>query len=255
MWDPERYLTFADHRLRPALELLAQIPNDSASTVVDLGCGPGNVTPHLRERWPHADHIGVDNSREMLDAASTAHPGASWVDADAADWTSEHRVDVIYSNAALHWVDDHHRVFTHLVSQLAHGGTLAVQMPANFGEPTHTTINKVVDSREWTVPLGELLRPVPVHDPAWYHDLLAALTASVNVWSTTYLQELSGEDPITTWCSGSALRPFLTALVDPAERQDFLDAYRKIVSPHYPVGACGTTLLPFTRIFVVATIE
>jgi SAM-dependent methyltransferase len=146
IWDPERYLAFADHRLRPALELLSRVANDTASTVVDLGCGPGNITPYLQTRWPQADYIGVDNSQEMLAVASAAHPGATWVNADAGTWISDQPVDVLYSNAALHWVDDHARTFEQLVAQLTAGGTIAVQMPANFDEPTHTTITDVVRS-------------------------------------------------------------------------------------------------------------
>ncbi len=195
----------------------------------------------------------MDNSQEMLAAASAAHPGTTWVDADANTWVSDQPVDVLYSNAALHWVDDHARTFEHLVAQLAAGGTIAAQMPANFEEPTHTTITDVVRSRRWSADLVGLLRPMPVHDPSWYHRLLSPLSESVDVLSTTYLQELSGDDPITTWCSGSALRPFLAALPDPEERREFLDAYGSSVASHYPRQPGGLTLLSFKRVFVIAT--
>lgn len=253
-WDPDLYLAFAEQRARPARELLARIPNQGAAAVVDLGCGPGNLTLRLRARWPTANYMGVDASTEMLERAAETHPELRWIRADIATWTPEEPVDVLFSNAALQWVDDHAAVLPRLIGGLAPGGTMAVQMPANFGAPTHTTIGDVVRSRAWSVELGELLRVRPVHDPEWYHDLLAPLVAGIDIWSTTYLQELQGTDAVTRWVSGTALRPFLNALADPAERDAFVEAYRAGVEPHYPSRPDGTTLLPFTRLFLVATV-
>ncbi len=250
-WDPELYLQFAAQRARPALELLARIHAEDVAAIVDLGCGPGNITPSLLARWPGATYIGVDRSAEMLERAAATHPELTWVRADAATWAPDHPVDLIYSNATMHWVDDHAAVFPALVGALAPGGSLAVQMPANFSAPTHTSIADVVRSRRWSVDLEPLLRIRPVHEPTWYHDLLAPLAESIDIWTTTYLHRLDGDDPVTRWASGSALRPFLAALAD-AERDEFVTAYREAAAPHYPRRPDGHTLLPFTRLFIVA---
>ncbi len=254
-WEPDLYLEFADQRARPARELLARIPVQDAASVVDLGCGPGNITPLLRARWPTAAYVGVDRSAEMLERAAARHPDLRWIQADAAGWKPDGPVDVVYSNAALHWVDDHETVLPRLVGALSPGGALAVQMPSNFAAPTHTCIVDVVRSRAWSVDLGGLLRIRPVRDPIWYHDLLAPLAATVDIWTTTYLQQLEGDDAVTRWVSGSALRPFLTALTDPAEHDAFVAAYRAAIEPHYPRRRDGRTLLPYTRLFVIVTVD
>src|SRR5256885_10184756 len=136
-WDPARYLSFAGHRLRPALDLMQRIALATPKSVVDLGCGPGNVTAMLRERWPEAALVGVDNSPEMLRKARHDFPAIAWTEADIAGWQAARPVDVIFSNAALHWVPDHAQLLPRLVSQLASHGVLAVQMPHNHRAPSH----------------------------------------------------------------------------------------------------------------------
>ncbi len=250
-WDPGVYLSFGDHRLRPAIELLARVPTIPVRSLVDLGCGPGNVTAALLGRWPDAAYQGIDTSVEMLDRARAAHPSLDWVVDDAATWAPSTPPDLIFSNATLHWLDDHDTLYPRLLDGVAPGGVLAVQVPDNFSQPTHTCISQAVAAGNWSVDLASLIRPRPVHEAHWYHQLLDARCSSLDVWTTTYLQRLTGDDPVVSWVSGSALRPFLTAL-PPAEAQQFVAVYRELVSGHYPPSPDGEVLLPFTRLFLVA---
>lgn len=251
-WDPAQYLRFADERLRPAVELLGRVAHEAASSVVDLGCGAGNVTRLLAQRWPGAHVTGVDSSSEMLERASREVPEIRWVHADIGSWRPDRPADVLFSNAALHWLPHHERLFPLLFGSVSPGGVFAVQMPTNFAAPQQTAIGEVVRAGAWRHRLEPLLRETPVAAPRVYYDLLTAQGASVDVWETEYVHVLRGEDPVLEWTKGSALRPLLAAL-DPAEREDFEERYAALLRSAYPPRADGTTLFPFRRLFIVAT--
>src|SRR5438874_7588202 len=176
-WDPAQYLKFAGPRLRPALDLLQRIDIEAPASVYDLGAGAGNVTRLIAARWPEARVIGVDSSAEMLAKASAENPRIEWQEADLAAWRPRQPADIIYSNAALHWLDGHDKLLPGLFRGLAPGGVLAVQMPRNFAAPSHTLISEAARAGPWRPVLEPLLRPSPVEEPAFYHDLLAPLAA------------------------------------------------------------------------------
>jgi trans-aconitate 2-methyltransferase len=250
-WDPAQYLRFVDHRLRPAIDLLNRIDLAAPAEVYDLGAGAGNVTRYLRARWPEAHITGVDESEAMLaEAAQT--PGIDWQRADLAVWQPPRAVDLIYSNAALHWLSDHARLFPSLLAHLAPGGVLAVQMPRMFSEPSHQLVAEAARSGPWRATLEPLLRPPPVAEPAFYYDLLAPLAASVDIWETAYVHVLEGGDPVKEWLKGSWLPQFLSALEEP-QRSAFEAHYARLVAGAYPRRPDGHTLLPFRRLFIVAT--
>jgi len=250
-WDPAQYLAFNSERLQPALDLLARIPAEAPASVVDLGCGPGNVTGALRARWPDAKIIGVDGSLEMLARARAALPDVAWIEADMGSWQPEAPADVIYSNAALHWLDDHHQVFPRLLEHVAPGGFLAAQMPRNWLAPSHTLITEIVTQGPWREKLEPLLRPAPSHAPEVYYDILAPLSRSLAIWETEYCQILEGENPVAEFVKGSQLKRFLDALDEP-ERSRFEAAYRERILQAYPKQDDGKTLFPFRRLFIVA---
>ena len=251
-WEPDRYLAFADQRLRPALDLLARVPLDGATHVTDLGCGTGSVTPHLRQRFAQAELIALDRSPEMLEAARSAHRGmARWLQGDAALWQPAQLQDLIYSNAALHWLDGHDTLFPRLMGFVRPGGVLAVQMPNQFFEPSHALMREVAQGGPWADVLRPLLRVAPVAEAEQYYDWLAPLCQSIDIWHTTYMQALSGDDRVLEWISSTALKPLLEAL-----RTDHLAAFRATLADKlreaYPRRADGTTLFPFKRLFIVA---
>ncbi len=250
-WDPGQYLTFGDHRLRPALDLLQRVPLERPDRVVDLGCGAGNVTAVLRRRWPEAQVTGVDSSAAMLARARAADPAVDWQLGDLLDWRPEGPVDLIYSNAALHWLDDHAALFPRLASLVAPGGVLAVQMPRNFSEPSHTSIYDTVRAGAWRPRLEPLIRTEPTKPAEHYREFLLPHVHSLDIWETVYLQVLSGDNPVAEFVKGSWLTQFLDAL-EGAERSAFEAAYRERVRPAYPPGLDGKTLFPFRRLFIVA---
>jgi len=250
-WDPAKYLEFAGHRLRPALDLLARVPTTSPTVVHDLGCGAGNVTRLLLERWPAAAITGVDGSAAMLAAARAGAPEVTWVQADIGTWRSPRAADVVFSNAALHWLDDHRALFPRLIDGLAPAGVLAVQMPRNHGAPSHTEMIAAAGAGPWRDRLRPALRARPVAEPALYYDILASRVSRLDIWETEYLHVLEGDNPVVEWTRGSALKPLLDALEDP-ERSGFLDEYSRRISRAYPPRSDGRTLFPFRRLFIVA---
>jgi len=251
-WDPAQYLKFSGERMRPAVDLLARVEHAAPATVVDLGCGAGNLAPLLAARWPAARLTGVDSSPEMLARARRDHPGTSFEQADIGAWRPDAPVDVLYSNAALHWVEGHAELLPRLLAEaVAPGGTLAVQMPRNFGAPSHTAIIETIERGPWRARLEPVLRREPVAPPAVYWRLLQGQAAALQIWETEYLQVLSGGDPVAEYTKGTWLKQFLDRLGG-AEREAFEAEYRARVRPHYPREADGRTLFPFRRLFIVA---
>jgi trans-aconitate 2-methyltransferase len=253
-WDPRQYLKFADHRLRPALDLLAQIPLDSPRTVYDLGCGPGNITRLLAERWPAAAITGVDSSPEMLATARQEAPAVTFVQADIAQWSPAAPADLLFSNATLHWLDDHGRLLPRLMTQLAPGGVLAVQMPRNHQAPSHLLMGAAAEDGPWRTKLSQV-RPIlrSVESADAYYRILAPVARRVDIWESEYLHVLEGVNPVVEWTKGTGLRPYLDALDEP-DRSGFFAAYSARITAAYPKQADGRTLLPFRRIFFVALV-
>lgn len=251
-WDPAQYLKFAGPRLRPALDLLQRIDFEAPQIVYDLGAGAGNVTRLIAVRWPEARVTGVDSSAEMLAEAAAENPQIQWQQADLGIWRPERPADVIYSNAALHWLDHHERLFPAVFARVAPGGVLAVQIPRNFGAPSHTSITETALDGPWRQRLEPLLRPSPVAEPAFYYDLLAPRAAALDIWETEYLQVLEGENPVKEWTKGTWLTPLLAVLEEP-ERSRFEAAYGERVAAAYPPRSDGKTLFPFRRMFLIAT--
>ncbi|MGW2915398.1 trans-aconitate 2-methyltransferase [Streptomyces asoensis] len=258
-WDPARYLRHAGHRARPFADLLARVPAlpGAPPRIADLGCGPGNLTALLADRWPTARVTGYDSSPRML-ADAAAHAGArlDFVHADLTTWAPAETYDLLLSNAALHWVPGHLDAFPGWLDALAPGGTFALQVPHNLDAPLHALMRELAGTARWKGRLGHVLRHEDsVHDPGVYLDRLAGLGCATDVWTTTYLHVLQGEDPVLDWVGGTGLRPALDALADDPEARDaFVAAYRDLLREAYPSAGYGT-VLPFCRLFAVATKE
>lgn len=252
-WNPAQYLAFAGPRLRPGLDLIARLDHPGPKRIVDLGAGTGELTALLQRRWPKAEIRGVDSSPAMLAKARAAFPDIAWEQADVAAWTPEEPLDVVYANACLQWLPDHETLFPRLLSYLAPGGVFACQMPRNFAAPSHALLRETAAEGPWAQRLALRLREEPVASPAAYHDLLAPRCKTLEIWETEYLLVLSGEDPVLEWTKGTALTPVFATLGG-AESDDFLARYRVKLRAAYPRRADGTTLFPFRRIFMVASV-
>lgn len=257
LWDPGTYLHFNDFRERPFFDLTARIGAVVPSRVVDLGCGPGNLTATLARRWPAAQVVGLDNSTEMILAARETHaprvgkaPGLSFTVADIADWEPAPGTDVVVSNAALQWVPKHRALLSRWLAALHPGAWLGVQVPGNFNSPSHVIMRELAASAQWRKQLDGVLRhDDAVGEPAEYQELFLDAGARVEVWETTYLHLLQGRDPVLDWVRGTGLRPVLAAL-GPADGQKFEQEYAARTRQAYPAGPHGT-IFPFRRIFMV----
>lgn len=253
-WNPDLYLAYAGPRFRPVLDLIAQISVENPRRIADLGCGTGSGTQALQQRWPDAEKIiGVDGSGEMLDKARAEEPSIEWMQGDLNDWRPDAPFDVVFSNAALHWLTDHASLFPRLLASVAPGGQLAVQMPRNYAAPGLSLINETALDGPWRAKLEPVIRPVPVSEPKFYYDLLAPRAKALNMWETEYIQILEGENPVANWTKSTWLSPLLAALEEP-ERSDFENEYRRRVLAAYPPEEDGKTLFPFRRLFFVATV-
>jgi trans-aconitate 2-methyltransferase len=251
-WDPAQYLKFAGERMRPALDLLAHVPLDAPQTIVDLGCGAGNLAPLLLGRWPNAALTGVDSSPEMLARARKEFPQATFLRADIGAWRPPSPVDLVYSNAALHWLPGHERLIPGLLEAVKPGGFVAIQMPRNFNAPSHTSIVEAIEQGPWRAKLEPHLRRDPVAAPGHYWRLLQGRCTALEIWETEYLQVLSGENPVAEYTKGTWLKQFLDRLEAGPERAAFEADYRRRVLAWYPPEQDGRTLFPFRRLFLVA---
>ncbi len=249
-WDPRQYLRFSNARTRPAIDLLNRIETTVPRVVYDLGCGAGNITQLLRERWANARIIGIDDSQEMLAQAAKRSNAIEWSLQSVADWNPTDPADVIFSNAALHWLPNHSALLPRLARALNPNGTLAVQMPRNFAAPSHTAITETVLDGPWRERLEPLIKPSPVEKPEDYFSYLQEQAATIDIWETEYLHVLEGDDPVKEWTKGTWLKRFLDALEEP-ERSEFERNYAQRVKRAYPARTDGRTLFPFRRLFIV----
>lgn len=254
-WDPALYLRYGDDRSRPFADLMARVRAVSPAVVVDLGCGEGSLTARLAQRWPGARVTGIDSSATML-AAATAHaePGrVGFAHGDVRDWRPPDPVDVLVTNAVLQWVPGHDRLLAEWPSHLAPGGWLAVQVPGNFGSPTHVLLGELCRSPRWVEQVGDVPRGTgAVLEPGGYFDVLTGAGLAADVWETTYLHVLTGSDPVLAWVRATQLRPVL-AVLGQDDAAEFTAAYAAALREAYPERADGTTVLPFRRIFAVGS--
>jgi trans-aconitate 2-methyltransferase len=252
MWDAEQYERFRGERSRPFFDLLTRIPDRMYRSIVDLGCGTGDLTAALADQWPGSRVIGVDLSEEMLaPARERAEPGRlEFLQGDLATWRPEAPVELIVSNAAIQWVQDHDALLRHLTSCLAPRGVLAVQMPANFDSPSHALLKKLSASRRWAARLKNAVRHDLVQPLDWYVEKAWALQLEIDAWETVYQHVLAGKDAVLEWTKGTALRPVMKAL-EGADLESFLDAYGEKLRKAYPEAPSGTRF-PFRRFFFVA---
>jgi trans-aconitate 2-methyltransferase len=248
-WDQRQYLKFSGERTRAAQELLLRVFLEKPHRVVDLGCGPGNSTQLLTERWPHAEVLGVDNSPEMLARARADLPELTFLDADVARYRPDAPVDLLFANAVLHWVPDHATLLPELFACLAPGGALAFQVPNNFAQPSHRLMRELPGP--WSERVANVRSEPSVGTPALYYDLLAPLAEHVDIWQTSYEHVMDDASAIVEWVKGTGLRPYLDVLAA-EERTPYLEAYTRAIDAAYPVRKDGKRLFTFPRLFVVA---
>ena len=251
-WDPNLYLRFEAYRTRAARDLLARIDLREVRFAVDLGCGPGNSTALLAERWPEAEIVGVDSSASMLERARAAYPDMTWIQADLADWYTQTPQDLVFANASLHWVPDHAKLLQNLCERLCSGGILAFQMPFNQQQPVAEIYHRLIMSPRWRAfPTPD--ERLTVETPAFYYDVLSKYCRQVEIWETVYHHLLEKHQEMVSWYQSTGLRPFLAKLPDDRTRSDFKTELEECYRQQFPLLADGRVLFPFHRLFVLAT--
>lgn len=251
MWNPAQYLRFEDERTRPSRDLCARILHPAPATVLDAGCGPGNSSEVLRERWPGARITGLDNSPEMIEEARKRRPEGAWITADLAAFEAD-PFDVLFSNAVLQWLPDHRALLPRLMALVAPGGSLAVQMPASAQSPARKAMERAASHPRFRGLLTGADRHLTFRDAGFYYEILAPLSAGVDLWETTYHHVLPGHEAVVQWFESTGMRPYLERLTDPGDRTFFKEEVLEGCREAFPLAGDGNLLLPFPRLFFVA---
>ena len=249
-WSPSTYLKFEDERTRPARDLLAQVPLTAPNTVIDMGCGPGNSTELLAERYPQASLTGLDSSPNMLTEARKRLPAASFATADATTWTPDPGTDLVFANAIYQWVPEHLTQLPRVLEALPQGGVLAVQMPDNMAEPSHVLMRETAADGPWASQLADAAR-LPLPPVRTYYDALKPFASKLDIWHTAYNHVLESPEAVVEWVKSTGLRPFVDPLT-PEQREAFLAQYLARIANAYPRTTDGKVLLRFPRLFIVA---
>jgi trans-aconitate 2-methyltransferase len=251
-WNPDLYLKFSDQRARPAADLIAQIKLENPRRIIDLGCGTGNSTEQVHARWPQAQITGLDSSASMLKQAAERQPDWQWVQSDLENWNPESSFDLIFSNAALHWLGDHAALFPRLFQHVSHGGAMAVQMPNNFHSLAHQAMKKVAASPRWAAALANASEKFGVQPVAFYYEALRKLATHLDIWQTEYLQIMDGPKAVHEWIRSTGMRAYLERLSDDAQRAKFERLCLEEMKNAYQANDLGKVLFPFKRIFIIA---
>jgi trans-aconitate 2-methyltransferase len=251
-WNPEAYLKYQDERTQPSYDLVGRVEKVNPASIVDIGCGPGNSTRVLRERWPDARITGLDNSQEMLEAAEKTYPEEHWVRADAATWEPAERFGLVFSNAALQWIPAHEKLLPRLFNLVNPiGGVLAFQVPANTESPLHQAVVKVSHQNIWEGRLEGARTALTYQNPDFYYDMLVDIFKRLVIWQTQYYHMLPDYQGLVDWYAGTGMRPYLERLANEEERLSFQRQVLEECRPHYPRHQDKKILFPFNRLFVI----
>ena len=251
-WSADQYLKFENERTRPARDLLAQVPLALASNVIDLGCGPGNSTELLVERFGVDAVSGLDSDRDMLDKARARLPHTRFAEADLSQWVPPADTDLLFANAVLQWIPDHLALMQQWLEALSPGAVLAVQMPDNLDEPSHRAMTETAAEGPWATRFTQpATRRAALPPPSAYYDRLKPLAGRVDIWHTIYNHPMADAQAIVEWVRGTGLRPYLAAAGMEHEAA-FLSDYTARIDRAYPPLVDGRRLLRFPRLFVVA---
>lgn len=250
MWNPTQYNKYHDYRTRPACDLINAIPDLAYRSAIDLGCGTGHITQMLADKFKPASLTGIDSSQAMLSKAQVSFPQLNWVLGDIGDTQKLGQHDLVFSNAALQWLPGHAQLFLQLLQQT--NKVLAIQMPNNFQAASHVLLRETINENAlYREKLRAIVRADPVMNLAQYYALLSPATRHLELWETSYLQQLEGDNPVLEWVKGTALLP-VQANLTAQEFVEFKQCYNAKLLQAYPKDANGVTLFPFSRLFIVA---
>ena len=251
-WNPELYLKFDKERTQPSIDLVSRIDFDDPSSIIDIGCGPGNSTQVLARRWPSASITGVDNSAAMIRKAGRDFPQQTWILLDAGSDAIPGKYDIVYSNAAIQWIPDHAALLEKFHDLLTDKGLLALQVPLFWDMPLGKAIKAIAKEERWVSRMQGASDKLVVHDAGFYYDCLAALFGSISMWQTDYMHLMPSHEAILVMIRSTGLRPYMERLDDEGEKRDFEEQVRQAIKKEYPAQRDGWVIFPFKRLFFVA---
>jgi trans-aconitate 2-methyltransferase len=251
-WRPESYLKFEYERTIPSRDLAGHVGLTDPDRIIDIGCGPGNSTKVLMDRWPTAEVTGLDNSEDMITKAKATYPKGRWILADAAEWTTDVQYDIVFSNATLQWMPNHKVLLKQLFDLVRDTGVLAVQVPANNESPLHRALVAVSARPEWKERTAGCSSQIVYHDESFYYNILSLLTARLEIWRTTYLHIMGNHQDLIEWYSSTGMKTYLSRLGTDEERQRFKNEVLELCKPQYPVQNNGNIIFAFERLFFTA---
>ncbi len=251
-WNPDQYLQFKNERTQPSIDLVARIQMADPQTIIDIGCGPGNSTQILLKKWPHADILGIDISEAMIQRARQDYPNQRWFVADAADLAIGQTFDIVFSNAAIHWIPNHDILLRRLFQIVNENGILAVQVPANQESPLFKSMLRVSRSAKWSAFTKGREGSITYHDADYYYGQLALYTKEIVMWETIYYHIMKSHEDLIDWYKGTAMKPFFDSLPNDESRQEFSREVLIECQTAYPLQRDGRILYPFKRLFFTA---
>jgi trans-aconitate 2-methyltransferase len=250
-WNPDLYLKYRNERTRPSIDLISKIDiSFHPKSILDIGCGPGNSSQALLQRWPEAILTGIDNSVNMIEKARTSYPNNIWIVADASNFTSDKKYDVVFSNAAIQWIPNHEDLFKRLFQLTNNGGVLAIQVPRFNEMPLSKAIQKVVCKEKWKEAIKGCSEFQTYHDDKYYYDLICSDYKSVDLWQTDYIHILESQYSIIEWIRSTGMKPYLDCLKD-EEKPLFENEVLVEIKHDYPIQNDGKVLFPFKRLFMI----
>jgi trans-aconitate 2-methyltransferase len=251
-WKPQLYLTFEKERTQPAIDLVMRIEQENPKRIIDVGCGPGNSTFVVKNRWANAEIIGLDNSENMLAQARTKYDNIKWICADASDGLNDFGTfDIVFSNAAIQWMPNQPQLLSNFYDVLNIGGVMAVQVPCVNNMPIHMELQNLLSKPKWRQYFDTPVSAHFIHTADFYYDVLSTFSNHFDLWQTDYYHVMNSHSDLVNWYRGSGLRPYLDCLTDEGIRQAFLDDFENALLSVYPFQKDNRILFPFTRIFFI----
>jgi trans-aconitate 2-methyltransferase len=251
-WNPDRYLKFKNERTQPSIDLVSRIDFADPKTIIDFGCGPGNSTQVLVNRWPKARIIGLDNSPAMIAKARKDYPEQEWVLADAASYEPDVKVDIVFSNAAIQWIPNHKKLINKFYNLLSDNGIVAVQMPQFWDMPVGKIIKKVSKDSRWISQTEKASKLIRIHDYSFYYNRLYVLFKKVEIWETYYMHTLDSQMSIIDMIISTGMKPYLEKLDSDEAKREFIDEVLKGIQKFYSLQKDGKVIFPFKRLFFIS---
>jgi trans-aconitate 2-methyltransferase len=251
-WNPELYLKFDRERTQPSIDLVSHIHLANPQKIIDIGCGPGNSTQVLVQRWPDARVSGVDNSPAMIEKAKSDFPDQDWIIMDAGKDEMHEKFDLVFSNATIQWIPNHAELLRKFHTMLTEKGVMAVQLPLFWDMPVGKAIAEIAGNPRWNTFMAGVMQLFTIHDDSFYYDQLSSLFSAVEIWESSYMHILDSPLSILEMIRGAGLRPFLNRLENPGGKMDFEEEVLKKINEDYPSQKNGKVIFPFRRLFFVA---